>query len=297
MESNKTYHIKDITFVFLPVFLAAILQYAAVIGDILVLFLRNLISDTRTVRSRSIGTIMTQDFNQPMNTAYVSLAQYTLFILCFGIWYYRSFIKKTNKDEVSLLSEITASFHNLFTTIAPLFLVICGYTGQLFVDGILALCRPIFPNAFAAYDKLLGNVTGASTSVIMMLAVILLAPIGEELLFRGLILKYANRCMPAFVSILLQALLFGLYHGNVIQGIYAFALGIVLGLLAHRYNSILPGILLHVVINLSILFIPKGLFSDTTSCIITTIITFAVFMLSLIWVLRKKKSETRTTDI
>lgn len=293
MESNRSYHIKDIIFIFLPVFLAAILQYAVVIGDVLVLFVRNLFSDTRTVRSRSIETILTQDFNQPMNTAYMSLAQYGLFILVFGIWYYHAFQKK-DEDEASLLSEIATSFRNLFCTITPLFLIICGYTGQLFVDGALALCRPVFPEAFAAYDKMLSNVTGVSSSGIMLLAVILLAPIGEELLFRGLILKYARRCMPAIVCILLQALLFGLYHGNVIQGIYAFALGIVLGLLAYRYDSILPGILFHIVINASILFVPKALFADTTICIITTIVTLVIFTASLIFALRRKKAEKQT---
>lgn len=292
MESNRSYRIKDIIFIFLPVFLAAILQYAVVIGDVLVLFVRNLFSDTRTVRSRSIETIMTQDFNQPMNTAYMSLAQYALFILVFGIWYYRAF--KENKDEVSLLSEITLSFRDLFRTIVPLFLIICGYTGQLFVDGALALCRPLFPEAFAAYDKMLSGVTGVSSSGVMLLAVILLAPIGEELLFRGLILKYARRCMPAIVCILLQALLFGLYHSNIIQGIYAFVLGIVLGLLAYRYDSILPGILFHIVINASILFVPKALFADTTICIITTIVTLVIFTASLICALRRKKAEKQT---
>ncbi len=289
MESNKSYHLKDIIFIFLPVFLAAILQYAAVIGDVLVLFLRNLFSDTRTVRSRSIETIMTQDFNQPMNTAYVSLAQYGLFILVFGIWYYHAF--KGNRDEVSLLSEITASFRNLFCTIVPLFLIICGYAGQLFVDGVLELCRPVFPDAFAAYDKMLSGVTGVSSSGVMLSAVILLAPIGEELLFRGLILKYARRCMPAAACILLQALLFGLYHGNIIQGIYAFILGIVLGLLAYRYDSILPGILFHIIINASILFVPKALFADITICIITTIVTFVIFMISLAFALRRRKTK------
>ncbi len=293
MESNKNYHLKDIIFIFLPVFLSVILQYVAVIGDVLVLFLRNLFSDTRTVRSRSIATIMTQDFNQPMNMAYLSLVQYGLFVLVFGVWYYRTF--KENKDEVSLLSEITASFRNLFCTIMPLFLIICGYTGQLFVDGVLALCRPVFPDAFAAYDKMLSGVTGASSSGVMLFTVMLLAPIGEELLFRGLILKYAHRCMPAAAGILLQALLFGLYHGNIIQGIYAFVLGFVLGLLACRYDSILPGILFHIIINTSILFVPKALFADVTLCIITTIVTFVIFVVSLAFALHRKK--TKRTEV
>lgn len=59
--------------------------------------------------------------------------------------------------------------------------------------------------------------------------------------------------MPA---VLLSALFFGLYHGNIIQFCYAFLLGTALGAVAYRFNNLMPGILLHMCINLSLLIVP-----------------------------------------
>lgn len=47
----------------------------------------------------------------------------------------------------------------------------------------------------------------------------------------------------------IQALLFGIYHLNLIQGIYAFVIGLALGYLCQRYHSVIPGMLAHLVFN------------------------------------------------
>lgn len=301
MESNKSnsWNAKDIIYIFLPLFLAVILQYAVQFGDALVIFLSNLFSAEKTVNSRSLETIMTQDYKQPMNLAYMSLAQYALFILCFGIWYYNAFCKKQAEKvsrpkpgrDISFGTMTAASFRRQLTPLTGLCLLVCGYTAQIFTDGLLALCRPLFPDLFAQYDKLVSNVTGASASWVMLVSVFLLAPVGEELLFRGVLLGYCKRCMPAAAAILLQGLLFGVYHGNLVQGIYAFVLGSALGLLAHKKESVISGILLHIVINVSLLLVPSALFANTVISIITTVIAAAVFIVSLVLLLGRKDTE------
>lgn len=299
MESNKinSWNVKDIIYIFLPLLLAAILQYAVQIGDALIVFLLNLFSDERTVNSRSLETIMSQDYNQPMNLAYMSIVRYALFILCFGIWYYNAFCKKESKEmsrpktgrDISFTTMTAASFRRQITPLTALCLIICGYMAQVFTQELLTLCRPLFPYIFAQYDtQVVNKVTGASSSWVMLISVFLLAPIGEELLFRGVLLGYCKRCMPVAFAILLQGLLFGIYHNNLVQGIYAFVLGSVLGLLAHNKKSVIPGILLHSAINISMLFVPAALFANTTVSIIITIITIAIFITLLTLLLRRK---------
>ena len=51
----------------------------------------------------------------------------------------------------------------------------------------------------------------------MMIATFVIAPFGEELFFRGVIMGYAKRYMPPAFAILFQGVLFGLYHGNIVQ--------------------------------------------------------------------------------
>ena len=74
------------------------------------------------------------------------------------------------------------------------------------------------------------------------------APISEELLFRGLILRSVEPYGKK-VAIFVSALLFGLFHGNLIQIPFAFAVGLILGYVALEYN-LLWAMALHMFNNL-----------------------------------------------
>ena len=84
----------------------------------------------------------------------------------------------------------------------------------------------------------------------MLLYSVLLAPVCEELIFRGTTMHLARRALPFWLANTMQALLFGLFHMNWIQGIYAFALGLVLGYVCEKGGSIYYSILLHILFNL-----------------------------------------------
>lgn len=78
----------------------------------------------------------------------------------------------------------------------------------------------------------------------------ILAPICEEIMFRGIIIdklrKYGDTA-----AIVTAAILFGLFHGNLFQCFYAAALGLALGYLKVRTNSLRYSILLHMIINIT----------------------------------------------
>ena len=85
----------------------------------------------------------------------------------------------------------------------------------------------------------------------MILYVAVVAPVVEELLFRGAVLRSFQPFGKRF-AIVFSALLFGLFHGNLIQIPFAFLTGLVLGYTAVEY-SIVWAMLLH--------FINNGIFS------------------------------------
>lgn len=72
------------------------------------------------------------------------------------------------------------------------------------------------------------SATGNSTGLMIFLYVCILGPIAEELLFRGLVLRLLLPHGKRF-AILLSALLFGVFHGNVVQIPYAFLAGLIFG--------------------------------------------------------------------
>ena len=76
----------------------------------------------------------------------------------------------------------------------------------------------------------------------------LIAPVTEELLMRGFALKNLSRVSQRF-GILMTAFLFGLMHENIPQFLLAFPLGILLGYITIRHNSVLPAIAVHIAVN------------------------------------------------
>ena len=108
-----------------------------------------------------------------------------------------------------------------------------------------------FPQWLQQYEDLL-KTAGLDSSITlpMLLYSVLLAPVCEELIFRGTTMHLARRALPFWLANTMQALLFGLFHMNWIQGIYAFALGLVLGYVCEKGGSIYYSILLHILFNL-----------------------------------------------
>ena len=83
-------------------------------------------------------------------------------------------------------------------------------------------------------------------------AVGILAPLAEEMVFRGAILRVLLRVFDRrwhWLPIVLSALLFGAVHGNLAQFVHATLLGLLLGWMYYRTDSIVPGVVLHWVNN------------------------------------------------
>ncbi len=81
------------------------------------------------------------------------------------------------------------------------------------------------------------------------IAAIFGAPLIEELVFRAGPLVNLTKKMPAFAAVLLTSALFALAHGNPLQMIYTFGLGVVAGYLFIKSDSIYPAIVCHFAFN------------------------------------------------
>ena len=290
-------NLKDIIGSFTPFLVAVLAQYVLNFIDVAILFIKNMRSDAKSNSDNTIGKILQMDYNQPMNQAYLVLAQHIVFLICFGIWYYRIFYRGSNISKDNTKGRMKNIFSCVCSIRTP-FLLLAGVAIQIMVDGILSLVNPLFPDTFAAYYELVSKAVGVNRAVPMIIATFIIAPIGEELFFRGVIMGYARRYMPGASAILFQGVLFGLYHGNIVQGIYACILGCLLGFVAYKADTLLASMILHFSINLSVLFIPSVWFEDTVRC---SIITAGALVLTVLFVwlaMRKmrKKKEKRNTE-
>ena len=95
-----------------------------------------------------------------------------------------------------------------------------------------------------------------------IIALVVIAPIAEEMLFRGLIFREFARRYSMPHAIFGSAALFALFHLNPWQAVVAFPIGVIAAWLVLKTGSIIPGIVLHAALNFtsSFLLIPIGAF-------------------------------------
>lgn len=116
----------------------------------------------------------------------------------------------------------------------------------LFETDVLPVPNP----AMEEFSRQLAELARSPDTAVLLFAGVALAPaICEEALFRGVVQGALSRRMTARAAIVIQAALFGIYHLNVYQAIPAFAVGLLMGWLAHRSRSLLPGVVLHALHN------------------------------------------------
>lgn len=181
------------------------------------------------------------------NTSYILLVSSIVTILVLILIY----ALKQRKIKNELLFQKTKT-SNLITAFLLGFSVWCiNFSGI----SLLSLTGS-FQNAFESFSEVSNTITSGSIfSTILVVGFV--APFAEEFLFRGIIFRTLNRKFSMVSAIILQGIMFGIFHFNLVQGIYASFLGIVFGYITYKTKSIWPAIICHTTNNLVAITIPS----------------------------------------
>lgn len=124
--------------------------------------------------------------------------------------------------------------------------------------GVLAVTSVIGLNLFfeltgvinksASYRAVVEDQYAASFPV-GILCYGLITPIAEEILFRGIIYNYMKRFLNVKTALVLSAAIFGLYHLNTVQMLYAFIMGCFIAYAYEYFGSFLAPVCMHIVAN------------------------------------------------
>ena len=134
-----------------------------------------------------------------------------------------------------------------FAGAAPLILGLAISSGIL-VNMLVAM------SGLSRYSEAYQEVGEALFGVSVWLQVLVMAvaaPLVEELIFRGLAYERLRKEMGVLPAAVLSALLFGLSHGNLMQGVYGFLLGILLALVYEHFQGLASSMLFHAGANLA----------------------------------------------
>ena len=88
-----------------------------------------------------------------------------------------------------------------------------------------------------------------SITISKILSLCLLAPVIEEIYFRGILLSTIKLIIGPFWAVLLSSIYFSIIHLNILVSPTLFVLGITLGIIAILTKSVLPSIILHALFN------------------------------------------------
>lgn len=273
---------------FLPLFVAYGCQFVVSLIGIFVyegIIIAKVIA-SGVSEEEAFALVETQLLNPDFLMMVTAIATATTLLL--GVLWYK---KHRPLDDASL-KEVSNG--TLFLSLA-----LMGIALQILVSMCLNVIYPLLPQALIEqYDALMETLLGGNVLLSLFVTVIL-APLAEELLFRGVTLRKATKIMPFFLANLLQAVLFGIYHGNLIQGVYAFALGLMLGYVAEYFHSIWASILLHAFVNGSaeVLSHLPTLLTETLLGIVVISVVGVIFLIIAVKMFPKAKENSNKVKI
>lgn len=118
-----------------------------------------------------------------------------------------------------------------------------------------------FTQVSEAYTQVETSQHGVSLAAGILLYGVVSA-VAEEVVFRGLIYNRLRKCFSVMTAILSCGVLFGVYHGNIVQGLYGCILGIAITYIYEIYGSFFAPVLFHGLANLSVFIAGKLSFHD-----------------------------------
>ena len=181
--------------------------------------------------------------NTAMNAQTSLICGIVLFVI-FTIWYRIRFVRNDLYQQEGEQQGFSLPL------ILGLFILAVGM--YLICVFLLNGLEKAMPDLYAQYESLMetqGDLGFDQESIMLLAYIVVLGPVAEEIIFRGLVFRLTNRTMGFWFANIWQAALFGVYHLNVIQGIYAFVMGLFLGYIAYHGRSIRFSIYVHIAFN------------------------------------------------
>ena len=175
-----------------------------------------------------------------LNYTFSNISTYIPKLLAFGVLY----------KKYRPLKRLDTQYEN--KSYYPLIFIPAMFAFAMWGSNITTCINYILQLLFGAGE--IQNVMEAiapssfSAGVVTLIFTAFVAPIFEEIIYRHLLLR-SLKPIGDTPAIIISALVFGLAHGTFDQFAYAFLSGIIFGLMAVRYDTIIPGMVLHLINN------------------------------------------------
>lgn len=226
----------------------------------------------------------------------VNMAEHISFVLVFGLWYNiglkRFRYAKTSIKKVTMPRNLVGV---MVLTLGVIF----------FTEGAMNLIIPYLPReVLEAYRELSEPVAGDGNPVANFTGSFL-APIGEEFIFRGVMLYFLLKSIKGlkkekalfWVANLVQALTFGAFHGNMYQFIHTSVFAFIVGYMMYKSKTIVVPIAIHMINNVWGILIVKYVgpflpYSESAN-VLYAVAGFVVMMVGVLLVKRAEEEPEK----
>lgn len=216
-----------------------------------------------------LGLIQTQSgYNYWVNIASAA-GTFAAIVVCWAIWHKQIRLRAAKPvDKLSLMP-----------------MMVLAASVAVGMNGLLSLIE------LYKYSPTFQEISELQMEVPVWLGILsygVLAPLGEEIVFRGIIYGQIRRVSNAPAAIVISAVLFGLFHGNLVQFVYALVIGLVLALVRELYGGLLYPMIFHSIANLFVYVMLDltefgGAFVMPVSCIVFLVISVVSLILMVKW--------------
>lgn len=201
-------------------------------------------------------------------------------ILVFGVWFLED--RKSGADVPGMkgLSLKTTGYLAAF-----------GFGSCLLVNNLIELSQLArwFPGVLEVKETLY-----APSLPMQLLSVGVVIPVAEELVFRGMGYRRLRESCGIWESMVISALLFAVFHGNVVQGIYAGLLGLMMAWAYERCGTLWASILFHMAANIGSVLLT--MFFSRFEVMGTDILFIMITMISAVLVFWSAKGIRQEED-
>ncbi len=163
----------------------------------------------------------------------------------------------------------------------------------------LGMCLCVFLNIIAIYIPFswdeydsVGSQIYREPVFLQLICVGLIVPFDEEMVFRALGYERMRSYIPAIWAMVISAVFFGLFHGNIVQGFYAGTLGFFMAAAVEHYKTVMASYIMHACANMMSVLLTDTMVNDLLSFSppfrLTALVVSGVLAIMLITDIRKE---------
>ena len=158
-----------------------------------------------------------------------------------------------------------------------LWLLLIGASLATFANMLVAALQNILP--VREYQETMNQITSGKSIWMLVFWMGIVAPVAEEMVFRWLIYFRLRDYMRMGMAMAVSGILFGIYHMNLTQAVYASILGMMFAYFLEITGNLWASVLLHIGANCWSVLMPEILLSIPEKIYVPVVLTIEMILL------------------